>query len=61
MKSEDLLTVREIAGHLKLTTECVRRWITNLPPGTNLPATQYGQNSRYLVKASDLEAWLARR
>ena len=61
MKNEELLTVREIAGRLRLTTECVRRWITDLPPERSLPARQYGRSPRYLVSAKDLEAWLARR
>jgi excisionase family DNA binding protein len=53
MTAENLLTVPEVAGRLRMTTMTIYRWIED----GKLPALQIGKH--YRIKSSDLDAVLA--
>jgi excisionase family DNA binding protein len=57
MAHEEWLTAQEVAAALRVHVETVRRWLRT----GELRGYRFGDKTGYRVKASDLEAFLARR
>lgn len=53
---DELLTVAEIAGELKINVETVRRWIRS----GELPAFMLSDRSGYRVRRADLDAFMVK-
>jgi excisionase family DNA binding protein len=54
---DDWLTVRDIATHLKVSEETVRRWIRD----RELPALTLGKKAGFRIRPADLETFITAR
>ncbi len=57
---EQLLTTQEVADHLKVSIQTVRRWIKDQNPERRLPAIRVGPRM-WRISRNELERWLQRR
>jgi excisionase family DNA binding protein len=57
---KQLMTTQEVADHLKVSIQTVRRWIRDQNPEKRLPAIRVGPRM-YRVSRAELERWLSRR
>jgi excisionase family DNA binding protein len=57
MADEEMLTLVDVAEHLQVHIDTVRRWVRE----GELPAYQLGARAGYRVKRSDFRAFLDKR
>jgi excisionase family DNA binding protein len=57
MADEEMLTLVDVAKHLQVHIDTVRRWVRE----GELPAYQLGTRAGYRVKMSDFRAFLDKR
>ena len=57
---EQLITTQEVADHLKVSIQTVRRWIKEQNPEKRLPAIRVGPRM-WRISPSELERWLRQR
>ena len=57
---EELLTTQDVADHLKVSIQTVRRWIKDDNPEKRLPAIRVGPRM-WRISRAELERWLQQR